>query len=85
MNARPHIAAEKRLFSREEAAAYCGLSIPTFLSVTPVIPIKIRTRILYDRVRLDAWIDSMNKPAPNAPTGAEWLGLLDHADGNQGH
>lgn len=80
MSARGRSRIEPRLLSREDAAAYCGLSVPTFEAECTVIPIKIRTRKLYDRLLIDLWIDSRGPAQPELKTGKEWLRLLDDAD-----
>lgn len=47
-----------RLLSLRQAAAYCGVSAPTFQSHVPVMPIeKLGRRLLWDRRALDAWLD----------------------------
>ena len=48
-----------RLLSREQAAAYCGVS-PTHFSETigtEVGPVRVRSAVRWDRVALDRWID----------------------------
>jgi hypothetical protein len=50
---------EPRLLSAEVAAIYCGVSVPTFKRVCPVSPKSIRTRVLYDRVEIDRWLDRL--------------------------
>ena len=82
---RLHHVAEPRLLSREEAATYCGLSIPTFMSACPVIPIKIRTRVLYDRRAVDAWLDTLSANQPQSSSREEWLRRLDDADALKRH
>lgn len=76
-------AIEPRLLSREQAAGYCGLSIPTFEGECPVNPVHIRSRVLYDRAALDRWLDSLS-PAPANPGQGKWLERLDDADARQG-
>jgi hypothetical protein len=78
------LALEPRLLSRELAAAYCGVSVPTFEAECPVIPVKIRSRVLYDRVAIDAWLDSFTADRPKS-TLAELLGKLEDADARPGN
>jgi len=70
-------AVEPRLLSREQAATYCGVSAPTFVSECPVTPIKIRTRVLYDRRTLDRWLDSLSADEAKSLSREKWLALLD--------
>jgi hypothetical protein len=46
-----------RLLSRDEAAAYCGISPGTFDEYVGVPPIRFGSRRLWDRVALDWWLD----------------------------
>jgi hypothetical protein len=85
MTARQRIHAHPRLLSRDDAAAYCGISGPTFASECPVIPIKIRTRVLYDRLQIDQWIDSLAANRPQSVPRDDLLGRLDHAHALKRH
>lgn len=85
MTARARQVPAQRLLSLEEAASYCGMSGPTFASECPVIPIKIRTRVLYDREQIDRWIDSLAPDRPLSPSHEELLGRLDHAHAPKRH
>lgn len=85
MSARLRTPVEPRLLSKDEAASYCGLSVPTFVSACPVIPIKIRTRVLYDRRALDTWVDSLAPDRPQSRTVDEIVGRLEHAHARQGN
>lgn len=50
-----------RLLTVEQAAAYCGVGRENFEARVGVAPVKIfGTRILYDRVALDKWLDSVS-------------------------
>jgi len=77
MNAKHRKQIEPRLLSREQAATYCGVSAPTFISECPVTPIKIRTRVLYDRRSLDRWLDSLSADEAKSLSREKWLALLD--------
>ena len=51
-----------RLLTRQEAAAYCGVSVPTFDGVCPVKAIALgngKRLERFDRISLDGWIDSL--------------------------
>jgi hypothetical protein len=55
-----------RLLNTEEAAGYCGLSVPKFKRICPVAPHKFgegkRALLRYDVRSLDEWIDRLNQP-----------------------
>ena len=59
MMPRTRLPLEPRLLSRELAAAYCGLSVPTFETTCPVRAVRFRSRVLYDRRAIDRWLDSV--------------------------
>lgn len=63
---------EPRLLSREQAARYTGVSIPTFEATCPVKPIGIRSRVLYDRKALDRWIDDLGGHQPLVKPELRW-------------
>ncbi|MCK1618052.1 hypothetical protein IVA96_15645 [Bradyrhizobium sp. 159] len=51
----------------DQAASYCGLSVDTFKNVCPVKPIELTQSTRgrrYLRVRLDAWLASLDKNDP---------------------
>ncbi|OKO76365.1 hypothetical protein [Bradyrhizobium sp. NAS96.2] len=53
----------------DQAAAYCGLSVPTFSAVCPVKPIEFTASSRgrrYLRARLDEWLDNLD-PNPKEP------------------
>lgn len=53
--------------TQQMAAAYCGLSVDTFVEACPVLPIVItrsKTGKRYLRIRLDEWLMSLDNPAP---------------------
>jgi len=76
---------EPRLLSREQAAGYCGVSVPTFEAECPVIPVRIRTRVLYDRAAIDRWLDTLTEKTPELGSSEYWRGRLDDAYEDQGH
>lgn len=45
-----------RLLDREQAAAYCGVSVNHFGRHCPVQPLRMGSRVLWDRLKLDGWI-----------------------------
>jgi hypothetical protein len=67
-----------RLLSREEAAAYCGVSPNLFEERVGIKPVRcFGARRLWDRVALDLWLDRVSglSPTPGAkPSIAERLG-----------
>ncbi|MGJ4971512.1 helix-turn-helix transcriptional regulator [Bradyrhizobium sp. HKCCYLRH1073] len=51
-----------RLLTRQQAAAYCGVSVPTFDGICPVKAIALgngKRLERFDRISLDGWIDSL--------------------------
>lgn len=51
-----------RLLTKSQAAAYCGLSVPTFHSVCPARPIALGVGVRmhrYDILDIDKWIDAL--------------------------
>lgn len=79
-----------RLLNTEEAAGYCGFSVPTFKRICPVLPHKFgegkRALLRYDVRSLDEWIDCLNHPASSsAPlTKEEALRRMRAKNGNVG-
>jgi hypothetical protein len=62
-----------RLLNKKDAAAYCGMSVPTFERVCPVPYVAQFGRlILYDREKLDMWIDNLAREVSNDPILAEY-------------
>ena len=68
---------ERRLLSRQEAASYCGMSVPVFERVCPIAPLDLGGARLHrwDVARIDAWIDAMQGQPVNANEAddEEWL------------
>lgn len=48
-----------RLMSAEQAAAYCGLSDEAFRQHIKVAPVRFGRRVLYDRAKIDTWVDGL--------------------------
>jgi hypothetical protein len=70
-----------RLFTREQAAAYCGVSLPTFMGICPVRPIALgagKRLERYDLRALEQWIDTFS--GDKASCGRDWLAALDAKD-----
>jgi hypothetical protein len=77
----PEKAPFPRLLSREQAAAYCGVCVPTFASVCPIKAVALgRGKRLerFDRISLDQWIDSLGSKEPTSRE--DWLNKWDQGD-----
>jgi hypothetical protein len=69
---------QRRLLTRAQAAAYCGVSVATFSTLCPVRPIALggRKRLeRFDVASLDRWIDEMN--CDGASCRRDWLAAMD--------
>ena len=75
-----------RLLTREQAANYCGVSIPTFAAHCPIRPISLgpgKRLERYDLHSLDHWIDALS--GTTASFGKNWLAALETGhDGDSG-
>jgi hypothetical protein len=72
------VAIAPRLLTRQEAAAYCGVSIPTFEGICPVRAIALgngKRLERFDRLSLDRWIDSLVLDGPEM--SKDWLAELE--------
>jgi len=70
-----------RLLTRGQAAAYCGVSLPTFMGICPVRPISLgasKRLERYDLRALEQWIDTFS--GDKALSGRDWLAALDAKD-----
>jgi hypothetical protein len=70
-----------RLLKREQAAAYCGVSVPTLIKLCPVRPIALgnsKRLERYDVHQLDKWIDTFDEG--DTPVNKDWLAALDEDD-----
>jgi|tagenome__1003787_1003787.scaffolds.fasta_scaffold19635211_2 hypothetical protein len=66
-----------RLLKKQQAAAYCGVSIPTFAAVCPVTPIALgvgKRLERYDIRDLDEWIERLKGNCSDE--AKDWLSLL---------
>jgi len=73
-----------RLLTREQAAAYCDVSIATLTALCPVKPIALgdsKRLERYDIRHLDEWIDTLREDGPRF--GKDWLAVLDGNDDNR--
>ncbi len=70
-----------RGLSLEQAAAYLGMSAGHFTAHVAVQPIKVGSRIIYDREQLDRWFDSQREGGQSSGQRSRWLERLD-ADAN---
>jgi hypothetical protein len=59
----------------EQAAAYCGTSRRLFDEhLRPRLqPVRLASRVLFDRVRLDEVLDQLSSPLSTAPEGGDAL------------
>ncbi len=67
-----------RLLTRKQAAAYCGVSLPTFMGICPVRPIALgasKRLERYDLHALEQWIDTFG--GDKSSSGRDWLATLD--------
>ena len=70
-----------RLLTRQQAAAYCGISVPTFVGVCPIKAVALgnsKRLERFDRYSLDNWINSLT--AAQIPIGKDWLSELGNSD-----
>ena len=70
-----------RLLSREQAAAYCGVSVATFASVCPIKAVALghgKRLERFDRISLDQWIDSLG--SKESASREDWLNRWDQRD-----
>lgn len=63
--------AHRQGLSRVQAATYCGISVDLFGRECPVAPIRIGSRVVYLRDRLDAWLASLQVD-DQKKRGREW-------------
>jgi hypothetical protein len=77
MSARPKYMPEPRLFDREQAASYCGLSPDMFERCCPVAARRFGTGAhppkRWDRVEIDKWLDSGASQLQSVPEWRDWL------------
>lgn len=66
-----------RGLSLEQAAAYVGVTPPTFAKHVRVTPIRIGGRVLYDRTAIDRWLDDAATGGNPDASNDQWLERLD--------
>jgi hypothetical protein len=74
-----HFAIIPRLLTRQQAAAYCGVSIPTFEGICPIKAIELgpgKRLERFDRVSLDGWISSLT--VSGLRPSKDWLAELEN-------
>jgi hypothetical protein len=61
----------RRLLKLKDAAEYCGMPVRNFRKHIGIAPVKLGPHELWDRVKLDAYIDALqgNK---QKPVGVDW-------------
>lgn len=67
-----------RMLTRQQAATYCGVSVPTFMLVCPVSPVALgegKRLERYDIRSLDAWLDKLGNNG--ASLDNDWLAKWD--------
>jgi hypothetical protein len=72
------VAIAPRLLTRQEAAVYCGVSVPTFEGICPVRAVALgngKRLERFDRLSLDRWIDSLVLDGPEM--NKDWLAELE--------
>lgn len=48
------------LLSREQACAYLGISVATFVKICPIPPVELGAAVVrYNRVQIDSWVASL--------------------------
>jgi hypothetical protein len=68
-----------RLLDRAAAAAYCAVSVRTFITHVPVEPILVGSKRVWDRMAIDRWIEGRPNLRPE-PLETELRRLLDDMD-----
>ena len=73
-----------RLVTRQQAAAYCGISVPTFMLVCPISPVALgkgKRMERYDMRSVDAWLDKLDNDG--ASLNNDWLAKWDSEHGDR--
>jgi hypothetical protein len=76
------------MLTKQQAAAYCGVSTPTFAAQCPVTPIALGRgdRLLrYDIRAIDRWLDRLGGDTQRGERDSErdWLAEMDRIDGDR--
>lgn len=67
-----------RMLTRQQAAKYCGVSVPTFMLVCPISPVALgegKRLERYDIRALDEWLDRLG--SDGASLNNDWLAKWD--------
>ena len=67
-----------RMLTRQQAATYCGISVPTFMLVCPISPVALgegKRMERYDIRSLDEWLDKLGNDG--ASLNNDWLSKWD--------
>ena len=67
-----------RMLTRQQAATYCGVSVPTFMVICPIPPVALgkgKRLERYDIRSLDEWLDKLGNDG--ASLNNDWLAKLD--------
>ena len=74
----------QRMLTRQQAAAYCGVSVPTFTLVCPISPVALgegKRLERYDIRSLDAWLDKLGNDGTSLDK--DWLAKWDSEHGGR--
>ena len=72
-----------RLLTKRQAAAFLGVSQPTFAAICPIQPIALgkgKRLERYDLIALNNWIETLS--CANQTVVVDWLEQLDDKDAN---
>ncbi|MGB8892714.1 MAG: hypothetical protein WCD13_00085 [Pseudolabrys sp.] len=72
-----------RMLTRQQAATYCGVSVPTFMVVCPISPVALgegKRLERYDIRSLDEWLDKLSK---DGASSNDWLAKWDFEHGDR--
>jgi hypothetical protein len=69
---------QARLLTLDEAAAYCGMPTRNFRKHIGIQPVKLGPNELWDRARLDAYIDALQGSSSKAtgPGAVDWSDVV---------
>jgi hypothetical protein len=73
-----------RMLTRQQAATYCGVSVPTFMLVCPISPVALgegKRLERYDIRSLDTWLDILGNGG--ASLNSDWLAKWDSEHGGR--
>jgi hypothetical protein len=73
-----------RMLTRQQAATYCGVSVPTFMLICPISPVALgegKRLERYDIRSLDTWLDILGNGG--ASLNSDWLAKWDSEHGGR--